>query len=135
MKVLGWIVGVIMAVAMVVFGLQIFASESGEVVVLHTEDAGRDAKTRLWVVDYQDRQWLRSGAGAGSAWLERLIAEPRVELERAGQRRAYRAEVEPGMGPHINQLMAEKYGWRDRVVAVLVGGRDAVVAVRLVPAQ
>lgn len=131
MRILGWIVGVVMLVFVVVFGLQVVASESGEVVVLHTDDAGRDATTRLWVVDHDGRQWLR--ASTDSAWLARLQASPRVELERADRRSAYRASVEAGMADRINALMAQKYGWRDDVIAVLVGGREDAVAVSLTP--
>lgn len=133
MKILGWVVGVLMLVFVVVFGLQVVASESGEVVVLHTDDAGRDATTRLWVVDHDGRQWLRASTDSG--WLGRLQASPRVELERGDQRGVYQATVEDGMGDRINALMAEKYGWRDEVIAVLVGGRENAVAVSLTPAS
>lgn len=131
MRVLGWIVGALMLVLVVVFGLQVIASESGEVVVLHTDDGGRDATTRLWVVDHDGRQWLRASTGSG--WLQRLQSAPRVELERDGQRAAYRAAPEPAMAERINTLMAQKYGWRDEVIAVLVGGREDAVAVSLNP--
>jgi hypothetical protein len=35
----------------------------------------------------------------------------------------------------INGSMREKYGWRDVLIEVLVGGRDDAVAVQLVPAD
>ncbi len=132
MRVLGWMVGALMLVLVVVFGLQVIASESGEVVVLHTDDDGRDATTRLWVVDHDGRQWLRASPDSG--WFQRLQLSPRVELERQGQRGAYQALPDPTMAARINALMAEKYGWRDDVIAVLVGGREDAVAVGLTPA-
>ncbi len=135
MKKLGLMAAAFMVPVVAFFGLQIVASESGEVVVLHTEDGARGATTRLWVVDHQGHQWLRSGGGASSGWYGRLTAAPRVELERGGERRPYRAVVEPAMTGTVNRLMAEKYGWRDRVVGLLAGDRAAAVAVRLVPAD
>ncbi len=135
MKKLGLMAAAFAVLLVVFLGLQVVASESGEVVVLHTEDGAGGAATRLWVVDYQDHQWLRSGGGASSGWYGRLAAAPRVELERGEERRPYVAVVEPAMAGMVNQLMAEKYGWRDRVVGLLAGDRAAAVAVRLVPAD
>jgi hypothetical protein len=133
MKILAWLLGIVMALAVVVFGLQIIASETGEVVVLHTADGDGDARTRLWVVDFDGAQWLRAGPDSG--WLQRLAAQPRVELERDGERHAYTASVDAAMAPEINVLMAAKYGWREDVIRRLVGGREESLAIRLEPAE
>ncbi len=134
MKILAWVVGALMVVAVVVFGLEVVASESGDVVVLHTRDAGgEDQATRLWVVDHDGVPWLRSGGGTSSGWYGRLVAEPHVELERNGARQSYLAAPEPDQAGMINDLMRTKYGWRDQVVAVLAGSRRHAVAVRLTP--
>lgn len=135
MRVLKWLLGGLMVVAVVVFGLQIIASETGEVVVLYTSAGDEQAGTRLWVVDHDGVQWLRSGGGSGSGWYSRLLAAPRVELERGGLRRSYVASPEPAMAARINELMLAKYGWRDEIVAVLAGSRDNAVAIRLTPAD
>lgn len=134
MRVLAWVLGLVMVLAVCVFGLQILAAETGEVVVLHTDLDGDPAATRLWVVETDGHQWLRAGGGAAQAWYERLLADPHVALERNGVRRNYVAHPEPEMAERVNDLMLEKYGWRDEVVAVLTGAREAAVPVRLIPA-
>lgn len=133
MKVLTWLLGIVMTLAVLVFGAQLIASETGEVVVLHTSGTDGEAHTRLWVVDHGGRTWLRSGGGPGASWYARLLEQPRVALTRDGERRAYLARTVPGMGDDINALMAEKYGWRDDFIGLLLGGRDQAVAIELVP--
>ena len=137
MKKLGRIVAIAMGgligLVVLVFGVQWVASESGEVVVLYTlDDDGGEAATRLWVVDHAGHQYLRVGAD-GSGWYRRLLVEPKVGLERDGERRAYRAELQPELSAKINALMQEKYGWRDSLMAALVGGREGSVPIRLTP--
>lgn len=135
MKLLAWLLGILMVIAVVYFGVQIAASETGEVVVVHTAGIdGTDHATRLWVVEHDGHLWLRAGGGARSGWFERLQANPRLALERNGVRRTYLANPEPAQAATINALMLEKYGWRDEVVAALAGARDGAVPIRLVPA-
>ena len=133
MKSLTWILGLLMAVAVIFFGLQVVASESGEVVVLYTDDNGEEAATRLWVVDHDGHQWLRAGGGTATGWYARVVAQPQVEVERDGVRRSYLADSEPVESARINELMHDKYGWRDDVVSLLVGSRDDAMAIRLTP--
>ena len=123
----------VMALAVLYFGLQVFASEGGEVVVLYTDDGETEATTRLWVVDDAGAIWLRSGAGGDSGWFQRLEDNPHIGLERGGQRRRYLATPVPEKTARINALMREKYGWRDRVIGLTVAGREDAVAIRLVP--
>jgi hypothetical protein len=128
-KIIGWAIGLLLAVAVGVFGLQVIASETGEVVVLHTTAAGTESTTRLWVVEFDGDLWLRGGADSG--WRQRLVDAGRAELERQGRRLACDAEAVPAEIERINALMAEKYGWRDRVIEVLVGGRAEDIPMRL----
>jgi len=127
-----WTFGVVLGLALSAFALQLIASESGEVVVLETQDGDGIARTRLWVVEDDGRLWLRSGGGS-SLWYQRLIAEPNITLEREGLRGSYLAQPEPDRVHRINALMAAKYGWRDTVVGWFVGDRSTDVPVRLEP--
>jgi len=133
LKWLGWTLAVLVALVAVVVGLERYAAESGEVVVLHAGDAsGEVVTTRLWVVDHEGRQYLRVGAD-GSGWYSRLTADPDVELVRGGAREAYRAVPEAAASGAINELMQSKYVWRDSFIGALVGGRDGSIPIRLDP--
>jgi len=129
-KWLGWSLGALFGLFAGLFLLQIIASESGEVVVLHTAEGAGTATTRLWVVEHDGDLWLRSGGGE-SGWYARLQADARIKLERGGRTLLCVAEPEPAMRDVINDLMAAKYGWRDRVIGIMVGGRDAAIPVRV----
>jgi hypothetical protein len=129
---------VLLAVCLVVgAGVAVMvASESGEVVVLRTFDpAGKGYETRVWVIEDQGRLWLRAGDPA-SRWLQRLKIEPEVQLERAGETLSYQAVPvdKPDVRSWLNARLAEKYGWADRVVALL-SDRSAVVPTRLEPRE
>ncbi|MAS40364.1 MAG: hypothetical protein CMK33_01450 [Porticoccaceae bacterium] len=127
------IAGGLAALVVAVFGLQMVASETGEVVVLHATDSdGSVAETRLWVVDHGGRQYLRVGAD-GSGWYSRIAARPEVRVARGGQAADYLAVAEPESSERINALMAQKYGWRDDVIGALVGGREGSIPIRLDP--
>lgn len=112
-----------------------FASElGGEVAVLTTRDArGVTVETRVWVVEDAGSAWLRAGQPQ-SGWLTRLEAEPRVELERGGPPRSFRAIPvrDPATRDRVHRLMAEKYGWADRLIGWTRDGTHSV-AVRLDP--
>lgn len=111
---------------------QLAASESGEVVVLATRDAGGDVhRTRLWIVEDGGALWLRSGSPDG-AWYRRLREHPLVEVTRGGEARGYRAVPQPEARERVNELMAAKYGWADGFIALLFGREDAV-PIRLAP--
>jgi hypothetical protein len=113
------------------FGAVVIASETaGEVVTLRTyREDGLATETSLWVVEDRGVLYLRAGS-PDSGWLERLQANPDVELVRGGEMRAYKASIAQRMGPQINARMAEKYGWGDTLVGLM---RDdaGVTAVRL----
>jgi hypothetical protein len=108
------------------------ASESGEVVVLTTQEAsGAPVQTRLWVVDLDGSQYLRGDAGSG--WYARLLAVPRVRLERDGLAEDHLAVPAAEQRAQINELMRRKYGWRDAYISWLLGGREEAMPVRLAP--
>jgi hypothetical protein len=123
------VLGLVLALAL----LQIVASESGEVVVLQTRAGdGLAHETRLWVIDLDGRQYLRAG-DAGSGWFVRLSAQPEVAVARSGVHGFYRAAPVEEHRAVVNAAMRAKYGWRDAVVGMMVGGRDAAIPVRLEP--
>ena len=126
--------GVLLGLVALVFVVQIVASETGEVVVLTSpaNQAGRqERETRLWIVDLDGLQYLRARPEAG--WYQRLLAQPDVELQRAGRTGRYRAETRMENVAALNRLMQEKYGWRDSFIGMLMGGRNDAVPVALIP--
>jgi len=131
MKVVLKIFTAVFILLLVVVALEIIASESGEVVVLHTQGSqGEAEETRLWVVDHQGSAWLRSGSPA-SGWYQRLLANGQVRVERGED--AFTATAQPDVAQRevINARMAEKYGWADDYISLLFG-RDDAIPVRLV---
>ena len=130
LRILGALLGVLIALGIA----QYVASESGEVAVLTTSDAaGESHETRVWIVDRDGTQWLRSGAEVQS-WFVRLSAEPAVEVERAGSQHAYTATPLRAERGAINDLMREKYGWADQLIGALFG-RDDSIPIRLDPSS
>ena len=127
-----YVLAAVIGMVVLVFLMQLIASETGEVVVLATQTAEGDKETRLWVVDQDGTQYLRAKPGSG--WYQRLVAAPDVHVTRSGVEAAYRAEPRPAQAAAVNRLMREKYGWRDAIIEVLVGGRDDAIAVALLPA-
>ena len=123
----------VLAVLLVAFaGALLVLSEWGEVVVLHSRDAsGEPRGTRLWVVDDAGAAWLRSD-GRERGWFVRVAANPEVELERGGERRADRAAVvdAPETVARVSALMRAKYGVSDALIEFVEGGWTPV-AVRL----
>ena len=127
------LIGVLLLLGVVFLGAVMSASElGGEVVVLRTyQEDGLARTTSLWIVEDRGQLWLRAGQ-PGSAWLARLQVNPDVELERGGRVTSYRAVPMPLQRDRINQLMAEKYGWADRLIDLTRDGSVAV-PVRLDP--
>jgi hypothetical protein len=128
-------VAVVLAAALV-FVAAIFAvSEAGEeIVVLLTREAdGSTVETRLWVVEDGGHTWLRSGQ-PGSGWLQRIEADPRVEVTRDGATAHYTAVPvrDPEARDRIHALIRERYGWADGFVSMIRDG-SLSVAVRLDP--
>jgi hypothetical protein len=133
LKIVAALVVAALMVLLALGGLSYAASESGEVVVLTTAggDGGELQQTRIWVVDLEGRQWLRSGS-PDSAWLARLRLNPVVTVERSGASAQYTAAATPAMQEAVNEAMAAKYGWADKVIGMMFGREDAV-PVELIP--
>jgi hypothetical protein len=132
MRLLARLLGLLLALVVLVFGLEMIAAESGEVVVLRTaDDAGRVEETRLWVVEDGGHAWLRSGSPA-SVWYGRLQRTPAVEVVRGDVPVSYTAVPRVEDRDRINALMRAKYGWADAYIGLLFG-RDDAVPVRLDP--
>jgi hypothetical protein len=130
-----WFLRGVLILVLILFalgGALYLLSESREVVILHSRDAGGgDRTTHLWVVDDAGKAWLRSG-GPDRGWFVRVKANPDVLVERAGEKRAYVATIDasPETTARVDQLMREKYGWIDALIERLEGGFDSI-AVRL----
>lgn len=126
---LKWAVA-IFSLFVVVFVLQGIAAESGEVVVITTQDAaGVTHDTRLWIVDHDGSAWLRSGS-TQSGWYQRLIVNPRINVQRGDA--SFIAIAERGVNGQgtINGLMNDKYGWADDYIGMLYG-RGSAIPIRL----
>ncbi|MEM7078024.1 MAG: hypothetical protein AAF513_05280 [Pseudomonadota bacterium] len=122
LKVLGGLVALLLLVVI----LQFVASESGEVVVLTSTDAGgTPQETRLWVVDLDGQWYLRTGSEA-SGWYRRLVANPQVTVGRGDGVFAATAVPEPAKRDTINGLMNAKYGWADDFIDLMFGREDAI---------
>ena len=130
-KLIPWL-GAILGIALVVIGTEYLASESGEVVVLRTNDAaGASYETRLWVVDHDGALWLRAGNPKGG-WFSRISERPKVALVRGGQMLLLDAVAAPEARDTINDLMQQKYGFADSYINFFFP-RANKIPVRLTP--
>jgi hypothetical protein len=128
---IGVVVVVVVAVALF-YGIVIAASESGEVVTLHTREAsGATHATRLWVVDHAGAEFVRTGH-AEKGWFARVLADPHVEVERAGERSRRTAVPvhDAAVAQAVNAEFARKYGAADWIVG-LSGDPSKRIPVRL----
>jgi hypothetical protein len=116
-------------------GMIFLVSEMGaEIVTLRTTEVdGGTSETRLWVVDDGGFAWLRSGVPT-AGWLARIEAHPEVEVERAGTWQKFRAVPvrDPAVRDRIHGLVAEKYGFVDRIIGMMRDGNKSVM-IRLEP--
>jgi hypothetical protein len=113
--------GTLLAVALSFGVVTIIALEGNEVVVLRTRGAGGDVKeTRAWIADEDGASFIEA-AHAERPFYRHLLANPEVEVVRAGAVAPYRATTVPNPDghSHIRRLLSEKYGWADAWVALL----------------
>lgn len=121
-----WTAGILVLIVVGVFGMQFVASESGEVVVLHSVDAaGVEQETRLWVVDFEGAAYLRVGAD-GSGWYSRLQARPEARVQRGAEIGSYLIVPRPELSAQINALMRDKYGWADGYISLMFDRQGAI---------
>lgn len=125
------LIAALFALVVVIFVLQGIASETGEVVVLTTQDqtTSEPVTTRLWVVDHDGAMWLRGDIQSG--WSQRVLAQPApVQLERDNVSYTLSVAAQPAQVELVNQLMRQKYGWRDQLISLMAPREDSV-ALRL----
>ncbi len=127
-----WTIVTIILAVIAFYATILIASESGEVVALSTTDSD-DSKivTRLWVVDYDNSEWVRTGHPE-KGWFLRIRSNPNVEFERAGSssRRLAVPVYDRDTTRAINDKFSSKYGSADWIVA-LSGDAANRVPVRL----
>jgi hypothetical protein len=123
---------------LVVLGVAIFAIvtlvalEGREVVVLRTRAAdGTEHATRTWIADADGGAWVEA-ANPDRPFLHDLAREPTLTVDRHGHRQKCRATIAPNPEGHdrIRSLLATKYGWADRWIA-MVADTEGSLAVRL----
>ena len=125
----------LVSLIIVIYLVQLIASERVEVVELHTlNNEGEEIITRLWVVDDEGYQYLRVGAD-GSGWFDRLREAEMVDITRNGRRYSYSWTTRQSKSAQINLLMRDKYGWGDSFIGYLTGGRGGSTPIELKLAQ
>ena len=127
------------SVAFVVVGLALFlgwknlSRAAQEVVVLRVIGVGNeDYFATLWVVDDGHHVWIRA-ENRQRRWLQRLRANPDVELRGDGRTFAYRAAFfdTAEARAYVDPQFRAKYGFADWALE-LVGRRDTL-PIRLEP--
>lgn len=133
MKILFWSAGILIGLFLLGLGVVQAASERVEVVEMHTlDDQGEPMITRLWVVDDEGQQYLRSGNGS-SLWFERIQDNGSFELTRDGKTEVYTGVLRRDKRDHINALMHQKYTWSDSLISAVTGAADKAIPVELHP--
>jgi hypothetical protein len=125
---------VVLSIALAVVATTLVALEGSEVAVLHTAlGSEQPRETRIWVVDFGGTPWIEA-ANPEREFYRDILADPKVELARAGKRYVYRAVAVIDSSGHdmIRAMLREKYGWADRWIAVLVDTSRSI-AIRLEP--
>tara|TARA_R110002167_G_scaffold184071_2_gene384492 strand:+ start:171 stop:578 length:408 start_codon:yes stop_codon:yes gene_type:complete len=133
MKILFWSAGIFFGLFLLGLGVVQIASERIEVVEMHTlDEQGELMSTRLWIVDDDELQYLRSNNGT-SLWFRRIQENPSFEVTRNGTTVVYTAELRRDKRDRINALMHEKYTWGDSLISAITGTQDAAIPVELHP--
>lgn len=134
MRTIFWTILAVIFVVIAFYATIYAASESGEVVTLSTIDSeGINITTRLWVVEHDNREWVRTGHPE-KGWFLRIRFNPNIEFERAG---SWSSRVAVPVYDHdtiraVNDKFSSKYGSADWIVA-LSGDAAKRVPVRLEP--
>lgn len=131
MKMLFWSAGVLIGLFLLGLGIVQVASERVEVVEMQTfDEQGEPMITRLWIVDDEGQQYLRSGNGT-SLWFERIQENVNFEVTRNDETQVYTAVFRPDKRDHINALMHQKYTWGDSLISMITGAADEAIPVEL----
>ena len=127
------LLGIGLALTLAFAAITLAALEGREVVVVETADAhGQPRRTRTWIADDDGRAWIEA-ANPERPFLLDLRRQPAFVLERGGGRFACTAEVsdDPDGGhARIRSLLASRYGWADRWIALVADTRRSL-AVRI----
>jgi hypothetical protein len=119
--------------ALLFFGSIFAASElGGEVITLRTfRENGLASETSLWIVDDRGSLYIRAGM-PDSKWLARVRGADRVQVVRDGVERDYRPTLILRLRDRVNRLMAEKYGWAEKLMG-LMRNNEQTTPIRLDP--
>ena len=120
------------AVCAVFAAVTVVALEGRDVVVLRTVgDDGTAHDTRTWIAA-DDGALLVEAANDARPFLHDVRGNPALVLRRGAASHRCRATPLPNPDGHrrIRRLLAEKYGWADRWIALLADTSGSV-AVRL----
>jgi hypothetical protein len=132
------VVALLLGLPLVLFGaLRLQWELGGEVVTVRAlDEEGRAHETRLWVVDDAGTAFLRTG-NPETAWLQRLLRRPEIEVTRGGETAPFRAVVErdPELRDRVNDLVAAKYGLAERTLRFLFLDPARAQVVRLDPLE
>lgn len=102
--------------------------DEGEVVTLITTNgSGAEYETALWVIEWNGKLYVRAGS-PHTQWLDRLRANPKVALRRGDETLAFTAlpTDDPQVRRAVNDRMAAKYGFADRLWGHLADRRSSV---------
>ena len=126
MKWLYLAIGILVGVPLAFFAAMYAASGlGGEVVVLHrTSEDGSVDRVRLWIVEDGTGTWIEHGS-PDAARIARLAHDPVITVARNGTSRQYRASADRGSHALYHRLRQGRYGFADRLVAMVGGGVDA----------
>ena len=131
-KNLRWAVAAITLLVVAFGALTWLALESREVVLIRTRQSdGGVRETRIWIADAEGAWWLEA-ASPESDWYQDVLADPRIEIVRAGRTVPLLAAPVPGEEGHakIRRLLRQKYGLADLWIAMIQdGSRSVLVAV------
>lgn len=119
---------IVLASFVALFVIASVVIDEGDVVHLRTVDSeGVEYEADLWVVDIDGAAYLRASS-RDVGWLPRLVAEPRVRLQRDGEWRDYRAVVldDANAQARVDLAMAEKYGYVESLWDLVVDERETV---------
>ena len=135
LKILKWIIVIIIAIPVIIFGATYGASElSGEVITLDRKlENGDVSPVRLWIVDQGDVAWIEHG-DPSSFWMTSLETDPSLTITRNGETAIYHGSLDPEAHELYRKLRREKYTWGDQVVEVFAGDNAdrSSIPVRLV---
>ncbi len=104
------------------------ALESGGVGVVTTTQAdGEPRQTHVWPVEINGVVWIEAGS-AGNGWYVDVLEQPRLVLERDGQRSSYVAVPVPTKPAHqdLRAAIERAYGWRARWVEIWVDPSESI---------